>query len=452
MSADEASTSNLARESEEVLYGKLRWRLLPFLFGGYLLCYMDRTIVGVASLEMNASIGLSAAAYGTGAGLFFLTYLLFEPPSNMILARVGARIWLTRIMVTWGLVTAGTAFIQGETTFYVMRLLLGAAEAGYFPGVIFYIAMWFPPHLRAKPIAIMALGLPIGVMLGSPLGGWILGWGGAVEGWQWLFLVVGLVTVLYGLVMYRYLPSDPSQAAWLTEHDRLTIEANASFDRSPHAFRQQLRGFRLFTRTPALWVLTLIYFMMNVIAYGATFFLPLIVKQFSGLTNLETTLVVSAAWLISIGVVLAIAVSTERTQAPWLHFVILLLISAAGYATLVASSGTVGLFIIAAAAVVSLGSAYAGPFWSIVTPLLGEPGQSAGALALVNGLAATGGYFGPQMLGYFIDRSGGDWQQAPPLAAAALGVSAALVLALWLSRKRGTLRPKRAHTVGATVE
>ena len=441
MVADRTPQASRADAAADALYRRLRWRLLPLLFGGYLLCYMDRTIVGVASLEMNASIGLSAAAYGAGAGLFFLTYLLFEPPSNMILARVGARIWLTRIMVTWGLVTAGTAFIQGETSFYIMRLLLGAAEAGYFPGVIFYIALWFPPHLRAKPIAMMVLGLPIGVMIGSPLGGWILGWGGSLEGWQWLFLAVGGITVCYGLVMYRLLPSDPHQAPWLSDDERQIVEANASFDHSPHAFRQQLAGFRRFARTPVLWVLTLIYFLMNVIAYGATFFLPLIVKQFSGLTNLETTLVISAAWLISIAVVVVVAASSERTNAPWLHFALVLLVSAAGYAALVTSSATISLFIIAAAAVVSLGSAYAGPFWSIVTPLLGRPNQVAGALALVNGLAATGGYFGPQMLGYFIDRSGGNWQQAPPVAAAALGGCAVVVLTLGLLRYRRETAP-----------
>jgi MFS transporter, ACS family, tartrate transporter len=433
---------------EPQVYRKVRRRIIPLIFVGYLLCYMDRTIVGVAALQMNESIGLSAAAYGAGAGLFFLTYLLFEPPSNVILARVGARIWLTRIMVTWGLVTAATAFIQGETSFYIMRLLLGAAEAGYFPGAIFYIAMWFPPHLRAKPIALMVLGLPVGVVLGAPLGGWILSWGGVFEGWQWLFLIVGTLTMLYGIVLFRWLPSNPDQARWLTDGERSTIIANASFDRPHRPFREQMAGFRVFFTRPALWVMTVVYFVICVVSYAATFFLPLIVKQFSGLSNLQTTLVVSAAWLLSIAVVVLVARSSERFNAPWMHLVLVLLISAAGFATLVPSSSSIALFVIAATGCVSLGSAYAGAYWTAVTSLFDKPAAAAGAIALINGLAATGGYFGPQLLGLFIDATGGQWQPAAPVAAAALASAALVVAALrfaLLKRKRPSEKPEKEN-------
>lgn len=423
---------------EAAVYRKVRNRLLPLLFIGYLLCFMDRTIVGVASLQMNESIGLSAAAYGAGAGLFFLTYMLFEPPSNVVMARVGARIWLSRIMVTWGLVTMATALIQGEKSFYLMRLLLGAAEAGYFPGVIFFIALWFPPHLRTKPIALLVLALPIGTVIGAPLGGWLLQWGGPLEGWQWLFVVVGAITVVYGAVMYAMLPADPTQARWLTASERDVVHRNASasFERSPETFKHQLRGIKVFLRRPSLWVMTIVYFVISAVAYGATFFLPLIVSDFSQLSDVQTTWVVSAIWLLSIAVVLFISYGTETSNSPWLWLAVLLLISASGYAALVPSTAALPLFILAGMAIVSLGSAYAGPFWTAVTALLGDPKEAAGAIGLVSALAATGGYFGPQILGVVIENSDGRWQSAPPWAAAALATSAVAILLLRTVTKR----------------
>jgi ACS family tartrate transporter-like MFS transporter len=204
-------------------------RLIPFLFVLYVVSFLDRVNVGFAALEMNRDLGFSPAVYGFGAGIFFIGYSLFEVPSNLILARVGARRWIARIMITWGLIAAGMMFVRGPLSFYLLRFLLGIAEAGFFPGIIFYLSGWFPAEARARAIARFMTAIPVSGMIGGPISGALLGLGGrlGLTGWQWLFLLEGLPAVLLGVAVLRFLPDRPEVARWLAP-DQRTWLARAS--------------------------------------------------------------------------------------------------------------------------------------------------------------------------------------------------------------------------------
>src|SRR6476619_5296219 len=219
-------------EIERRTMRKVSLRLLPLLFLLYIASYLDRTNVGIAALQMNKAIGLSAAAYGLGAGIFFIGYALFEVPSNVILARVGARRWIARIAITWGLLSCAMLFAQGPLSFYALRFLLGIAEAGYFPGIIFYLSHWFPQRYRARAISRFMIGIPLSSMLGGPLGGMLLGLNGTLglAGWQWLFLVEGIPAVVLGVVVWRTLLERPADATWLATHERDWLTSELSRD------------------------------------------------------------------------------------------------------------------------------------------------------------------------------------------------------------------------------
>ena len=207
---------------------RVAWRLLPFLLLLYIISWLDRVNVGFAKLQMNADLGLSETAYGFGAGIFFIGYSLCEVPSNLVLVRFGARLWIARIMITWGLISAGMMFVQGETSFYVMRFLLGVAEAGFLPGIIYYLSDWFPREQRAKAVSWFMIGIPLSVVFGGPLSGWLLGFDGhlGLHGWQWMYLAEGLPATLLGFVVLGYLTEKPAEARWLTAEQRRWLSEN----------------------------------------------------------------------------------------------------------------------------------------------------------------------------------------------------------------------------------
>src|SRR5688572_6003646 len=266
-------------------------RLLPFLLLLYIISWLDRVNVGFAKLQMNSDLGLSETAYGFGAGIFFIGYALFEVPSNLILVRVGARIWIARIMITWGLISAGMMFVQGETSFYIMRFLLGVAEAGFLPGIIYYLSHWFPASHRAKAVSWFMIGIPLSIIFGGPISGALLELDGAggLQGWQWMFLLEGLPAVILGFVVLGFLTETPAQARWLAPEQREWLTARIQ---SEHQHAERRHGFsvRQVLMHPTVWLLAIIMFCCQTGSYGLTLWVPTIIKGLSGFSNFEVGL------------------------------------------------------------------------------------------------------------------------------------------------------------------
>ena len=274
---------------EKRVIGKVMWRLIPFLIVCYFVAYLDRVNVGFAKLHMNQALGLSEAAFGLGAGLFFVGYFIFEVPSNIFLERVGARLWIARIMITWGIVSAAFAFIPSISAstglpstgiFYFLRLLLGACEAGFFPGIIFYLTLWFPAVYRARVISLFMLAIPISSIIGSPISGLLLGvtgWG--LDGWQWLFILEALPSVLVGIGVLVYLTDFPRQARWLQPEEIAWLENVQATEKANKEKVEHLSLGQALT-DPRILLCALVYFCLNAASYGVAFFLPTIIKGF----------------------------------------------------------------------------------------------------------------------------------------------------------------------------
>jgi len=276
------STMNAKAEAFRDVVARVRRRLVPFLFALYIVSYLDRINVGFAALQMNAALGLSATAYAAGAGIFFLSYTLLEVPSNIVLARLGARLWIARIMITWGIVSAAMMFARGPISFYVLRFLLGAAEAGFFPGVIYYLTRWFPARERARTIAAFMTATLVAGIVGGPISGALLGLNGVagLAGWQWLFLLEGVPAVVLGFVVLAHLPERPDEAAWLSEEDRrvlaAALEQEALAAGAPPDERAAVSSSLANGR---VWLMSIVYFTIPVTLYAFGFWLPPILRS-----------------------------------------------------------------------------------------------------------------------------------------------------------------------------
>ncbi len=389
--------------------GKITRRIIPLLFFCYIIAYIDRINVGFAKLQLRESLGVDegvwGGAYGFGAGLFFLGYFLFEVPSNLVLQRVGARIWIARIMIVWGIVSTAMMFMKSLTMFYAMRFLLGAAEAGFFPGVILYLTYWFPVKERARTVAMFATGGVIAGIIGSPLSGTILGLNGVggLLGWQWLFLLEGIPAVLFGLVVLCLLPNGPAEAKWLSAtekswlHTRLTGEAAAAAAGNYHRLRQAFTSGRV-------WLLCLLYFLLNMGGYGYELWLPTIIKGFQIESNATVGWINAIPYLLSAVAMLAVGRHSDQTGERRWHVALAAMTSAAGFAL---SSYFQNPYLGMAAltlAFVGLKSTL-GPFWALGTALLSGT-AAAGGIALINSVGNLGGFVGPTLVGVIKDRTG----------------------------------------------
>jgi ACS family tartrate transporter-like MFS transporter len=376
---------------------KARRRLLPFLFLLYVISYLDRINVGFAALQMNAALGFSSVTYSLGAGVFFLGYTLLEIPSNVILARVGARLWIARIMITWGLVSASMMFVRSATAFYVLRFALGAAEAGFFPGIIYCLTRWFPREERARAIAGFMTAVVIAGVIGGPVSGTLLSLDGAggIAGWQWLFLVEGLPAVVLGLLVLRMLPEQPSDARWLTKNEQHALTAKLAEEGAAASTVHSVRGALTSGR---VWLLAAVYFTIPVALYAMGFWMPQIVRGASGGSD------VAVGWLSAIpyavaavGMVL-IGRNSDRTDERRWHIALTAIVGGAAFALTGVVHG-VGPSI-AALSIAMLGLAsMLGPFWAFATSFLGGIGAAAG-IALVNSVGNIGGFVGPNIVGY----------------------------------------------------
>ena len=424
---------------ERATMRRVAWRLLPFLLLLYIISWLDRVNVGFAKLQMNADIGISDTAYGFGAGIFFIGYALCEVPSNLLLVRFGARIWIARIMITWGLISASMMFVQGPTSFYVMRFLLGVAEAGFLPGIIYYLSQWFPREQRAKAVSWFMIGIPLSIVFGGPLSGWLLGFEGhlGLHGWQWMYLVEGLPATILGFVVLGYLTEKPADAHWLTAREREWLTARIDAEHAEAVTRHGV-GLGRAMLHPTVWLLALIMFCCQTGSYGLTLWVPTIVKGLSGFTDWQTGCLSALPYIAAaLGMVL-IGRSSDRSGERILHLAVPTFIGALGFiATGLLSSPVPAMLAITVAAVGDYGTR--GPFWALPGKFLAGS-SAAAAIALINSMAAVGGFVGPYAVGYLKDTTG---SFTAPLFLLAGVLFAGAVLSLFLYGSR-TLKEQPA--------
>jgi ACS family tartrate transporter-like MFS transporter len=412
-------------EAAKSAIAKAARRLLPFLCLCYAVNFLDRVNVGFAALSMNDDLGLSPSVFGTGAGIFFVGYLLFEVPSNLALQHFGARVWIARIMVSWGIVAIAMALVTGAMSFYVMRFLLGVAEAGFFPGIILYLTYWFPARERARIVSLFMAAVPLATMIGGPVSGALLelhGLGG-LKGWHWLFIIEGLPAVLLGLVALFFLDDKPEQARWLSPEECAALsrvlvnEAAATRETGYHALRDALTK-------PRVIALALIYFCIVIGLYGIGFWMPQVIQTF-GLSPLAIGFLTAIPYAFaSIGMVLAGAHSDATGERIW-HIALPLLVGAAALAW--SATALSLLLTIAALSLAALGIyAAIGTFWSVPTAILTGTGAAAG-LALVNAIGNLGGLAGPAVIGV-LKQANGDFTLALLFLAGALAAGACITL------------------------
>jgi len=398
-----APTRSPAEELPAATLRKVTWRLIPFLFVLYIIAWLDRVNVGFAALEMNTDLGFSSATFGIGSGIFFLGYCLFEIPSNIILERVGARLWIARIMVTWGLISAGLMLVRTPQLFYLLRFLLGVAEAGFFPGVIYYLSLWYPTAQRARAIAAFMTAVPLTGLIGGPLSGALLGLDGiyGLKGWQWLFLLEGLPAMVLGISVIFYLNDRPETTHWLTPAERDWLVETLAVERKACLLRPNIS---VALTDATVWKLGIIFLLTAAGFYGYSFWAPLVIKSLTDLSNFKVGLVLSAISSITILGMLLNSYHSDRTGERALHIAAPLLVTAVGFVGCALLHKPV--LAIIALALVPLGHcASYGPFWSTPTQFLTGPAAAAG-IALVTMIANVGGFAGPALIGVLKTRTG----------------------------------------------
>jgi len=383
---------------------KARRRLLPFLFLLYVVSYLDRINVGFAALQMNAALGFSSVTYSLGAGIFFLGYTLLEIPSNVILARVGARLWIARIMITWGLVSAGMMFVRSATAFYVLRFSLGAAEAGFFPGIIYCLTRWFPRRERARAIAGFMTAVVIAGVIGGPVSGTLLSLDGAagLAGWQWLFVVEGLPAVVLGVFVLRALPDEPSEARWLTTDERQALTSRLAEEASATPAIHSMRGALTSGR---VWLLAAVYFTIPVALYAMGFWMPQIVRAASGGSDVAVGWLTAIPYAVAAVGMVVIGRHSDRTGERRWHIAMSAVAGGAAFALSGVVHGVVPSIAALSLAMLGLASML-GPFWAFATSFLGGIGAAAG-IALVNSVGNVGGFVGPNVIGFLQQTTGG---------------------------------------------
>jgi ACS family tartrate transporter-like MFS transporter len=387
-----------ADPSDKIL-ARAAWRLIPFMSLMYVVSFLDRVNISFASLTMNHDLGFSPRAYGFGAGIFFWGYFFFEVPSNLMLQKVGARLWMCRICVTWGLLSMLQAFVKDPVSFSVLRFLLGAAEAGLYPGMVLYMTYWFPSSTRARFIALFLGGVPLSVVIGGPISGFLLGVSGhGLAGWQWMLILEGVPSLLCGIATLWILPDGPARAGWLSAKDKQIIAARLAAEPpgALHSFKETLLD-------PRIWLLMIPDFSIVIALYGLNLWQPQMVKAL-GYSNLETGFIVALPYLLAMGAMVALGASSDRSG------------ERAGHVAFGAFAGVLGMLgavwfsshvLIILSLCIACSGIYAAlaVFWTLPASML-RGTAAAGGLALLNSFSNLGGFFGPYLMGWAKQQTG----------------------------------------------
>jgi ACS family tartrate transporter-like MFS transporter len=408
---------------------KLTWRILPFVMLLYFVSFLDRVNVGFAAMTMNQDLGLTPTMFGLGGGIFFLGYFLFEVPSNLILHKVGARIWIARVMVTWGLVSAASAFVTGPNSFYTLRFLLGVAEAGFFPGIILYLSLWFPARQRAVAAAAFMAAAPLSTAIGSPISGAIMQMPAlfGLKDWQWLFILEAIPAVLLGFVVLKALTDSPDKAKWLADDEKAWLIATLRDERRGRESQAgHAEGALAALRDLRVWILAMIYFGTSAGLYTLGLWAPLIIRQFGFSAFGTGALNAIPSVLAVIGMVWWARRSDRRGERTW-HVVIPCVAAAFGLAW--AGVADTAVAVVMALVVVNVGiSAAKAPLWAMPSTFLSGAGAAAG-IAMINSIGNLGGFVGPFAIGWLKSVTGG-YAAGLYVVAASLAVSAVLTLAI----------------------
>jgi sugar phosphate permease len=402
------SRGSVTDEARWRAYNKIAWKILPLLLVGYTIASIDRINVAFAKLQMSATIGLTEAMYGFGAGIFFIGYCIVEIPSNMILHKVGARLWLARIMIVWGVLAAATALIQSPLHFYIVRFVLGIAEAGYYPGALLFLTYWFPSNLRSQAISVMVLGTSFASIIGSPLSGAIMGfmngWGG-LSGWQWVFVIEGLPASLLGVIVFVVLRNSPAEARWLSEEEKALVVADLASEKKAHTDAGLGHRFADAFRNPNIWCIVVANFCNLSTLYGIQFWLPTIIQKVGGTTVFNTGLIASGLALLPCVVLIANARHSDKTRERRWHAAFGFMFSALGLAiagtfrdnAYLSLSGLMLAhcgFVMASATIFSLPATF----------VMGA--AAAAGFALITTLGNFAGYTTPYLFGVLKDATG----------------------------------------------
>lgn len=419
--------SQTDRDAADRILVRAAWRLIPFMAAMYVASFLDRVNISFAALQMNQDLGFTPEIFGFASGIFFWGYFFFEVPSNLMLQRFGARLWMCRICVTWGILSMMTAFVTEPVSFCVLRFLLGAAEAGLFPGMVLYMTYWFPAATRARFIALFLAGVPLAVVIGGPLSGALLGLEGlGLRGWQWMLILEGIPSLLIGVATLWVLPDGPAKTKWLTGEEKRLIAARLADDTSNDARIGALHGFKEMLADKRVWLLMIPDFSIVIALYGLNLWQPQMVKAM-GYSNLETGFIVALPYLLAMGAMVALGWSSDRRGERPGHIAFGALMGAAGllgavwfdhHALVIASLCLACSGIYAALAV----------FWTLPALLLRGTAAAAG-LALINSFANLGGFFGPYVMGWARQNTG-DFVFGMTLLAGMLVLAAVSVLVI----------------------
>mgnify|MGYP003583012075 FL=1 len=384
---------------EHAIVRKITWRIIPFVFLLYIVSYLDRANIGYAALEMNKELALTSEAFGFISGIFFIGYFLFEVPSNVMLNKYGARVWIARILVTWGLIAAGTAFAQTANQLYVLRFLLGVAEAGFFPGIIVYLTYWFRSKELATTVALFTAAIPVSYIIGAPLSTWIMDnvkwfdW----SGWRWMLFLEGIPAVLLGVACYFFLTDKPEQAKWLKPEEKEWLLAELERDRKSRKNVKSLGVMKTMTNPKVLY-LAFIYFVYQCGSLGVGYWMPQIIKGFSAsLTHTEIGLIAMLPYIVATIAMVVWSRSSDRRNERKLHSAIPLLVAALG----LVGAGMLGSPVLSMAMIcVALSGLYSfkSPFWALPTLFLDRT-TAAVSIAVINSIGNLGGFVGPSMIG-----------------------------------------------------
>jgi len=400
-----ANTRTDENNVSAAVISKLTWRLVPFLFLLYMVAYLDRINVGFAALQMRGQLHFNDRVYGLGAGIFFVGYFLFQIPSNLIVQRIGARRWISLLMVIWGVISASTMFVSTPRGFYVFRFLLGAAEAGFFPGLILYVKNWFPIRLRGRTVARFMAAGPLAGVIGGPVSGLLLGFNGhaGLAGWQWLFLLEGMPAVVLGIVVLNYLADTPTDAKWLTYVEREWLTNTLDRERVDSLFKAFSSSLAPFTSGP-IWLLAFVVFGASTCTQGITLWLPTLIHSRSNASNFTIGVLAAIPFLAAVVGMTAVALHSDSTGERRWHVTIAALSGTVALLAVTYSTSFVGIIIATTIVLVCTYSIF-GPFWALTSTLV-EGGAAATGVALINSVGNLGGFFGPYVIGLVRNSTG----------------------------------------------